>query len=56
MELGYSGPYLVVNHVVWQLRRREYSQWASYFGEYTLTGFTFPNSLPAGYFGEIERR
>jgi hypothetical protein len=50
VELGYSGPFLVVNHVVWQLRRREYSQWANYFGEYTLTGFTFPNSLPPSYF------
>lgn len=56
VELGYSGPFLVVNHVVWQLRRREYSQWASYFGEYTLSGFTFPNTLPPGYFGESERR
>jgi hypothetical protein len=50
VELGYQGPFLVVNHVVWQLRRREYSQYATYFGEYTLTGFTFPNKLPAQYF------
>lgn len=50
VELGYSGPFLVVNHVVWQLRRREYSQYANYFGEYTLTGFTFPNTMPPNYF------
>ncbi len=56
VELGYAGPYLVVNHVVWQLRRREYSQYANYFGEYTLTGFTFPNTLPAGYFGTAAQR
>ncbi|MFN2450096.1 MAG: hypothetical protein ABR508_09995, partial [Candidatus Baltobacteraceae bacterium] len=26
VELGYAGPYLVVNHVVWDLRHKEYSQ------------------------------
>lgn len=52
VELGYSGPFLVVNHVVWQLRRREFSQYANYFGEYTLSGFSFPNSLPADYFSD----
>ncbi len=56
VELGYVGPFLVVNHVVWQLRQREFSQYTSYFGEYTLTGFTFPNTLPPAYFGEGERR
>ena len=50
VELGYAGPFLVVNHVVWQLRQREYSQYANYFGEYTLSGFTFPNRLPSNYF------
>ena len=56
VELGYSGPFLVVNHVVWQLRRREFSQYANYFGEYTLSGFTFPNSLPAEYFSDELQR
>jgi hypothetical protein len=56
VELGYSGPFLVVNHVVWQLRRREFSQYANYFGEYTLSGFEFPNTLPADYFGAESQR
>jgi len=51
VELGYAGPYLVVNHVVWAYRRPEYSQWTDYFGEYTLSGFAFPPSLPQEYFG-----
>ncbi len=51
VELGYSGPYLVVNHVVWSYRRHEYSQSSDYFGEYTLSGYTFPQALPASYFG-----
>lgn len=50
VELGYAGPYLVVNHVVWSYSRHEYSQTAKYFGEYTLSGYTFPTALPAAYF------
>ena len=50
VELGYTGPYLVVNHVVWSYRRHEYSQVSSYFGEYMLTGYSFPQSVPAGLF------
>lgn len=50
VELEYAGPYLVVDHVVWQYRRREYSQYADYFGEYTLGGFSFPSTLPNSYF------
>jgi hypothetical protein len=42
---------LVVDHVVWQYDRREYSQMSRYFGEYTLSGYRFPGSLPASYFG-----
>lgn len=52
VELGYSGPYLVVDHVVWSYRRHEYSQYVDYFGEYTFSGYTFPASLPASYFGD----
>lgn len=52
VELGYSGPYLVVNHVVWSYSRHEFSQQVNYFGEYTFTGFTFPSELPAAYFGD----
>ena len=52
VELGYSGPYLVVNHVVWSYRRHVFSQYANYFGEYTLGNFSFPDRLPASYFGE----
>lgn len=51
VELAYSGPYLVVSHVVWQYDRREYSQTSRYFAEYTLSGYRFPASLPASYFG-----
>ncbi|HKU67219.1 MAG TPA: hypothetical protein VJP85_05555 [Candidatus Baltobacteraceae bacterium] len=52
VELGYSGPYLVVNHVVWSYDRREFSQQVHYFGEYTFTGYAFPSELPASYFGD----
>jgi hypothetical protein len=52
VELGYWGPYLVVNHVVWSYDQREFSQRVSYFGEYTYSGYSFPNALPASYFGE----
>ncbi|HEY9181477.1 MAG TPA: hypothetical protein VIO32_12220, partial [Candidatus Baltobacteraceae bacterium] len=52
VELGYNGPYLVVNHVVWAYRRHEYSQYVNYFGEYTYSGYSFPASLPASYFGQ----
>jgi hypothetical protein len=50
VELQYAGPYLVVDHVVWAYSRREYSQESKYFAEYTLSGFSFPQSMPAAYF------
>jgi hypothetical protein len=50
VELNYTGPYLLVNHVVWKYRRHEYSQYATYFAEYTLTSYSFPSELPAAYF------
>jgi hypothetical protein len=50
VELGYTGPYLLVNHVVWKYRRREFSQYATYFAEYTLSSYSFPSELPASYF------
>jgi hypothetical protein len=52
VELGYTGPYLVVNHVVWRLSRREFSQHVTYFGEYTYSGYSFPVAMPAWYFGD----
>jgi hypothetical protein len=52
VELSYTGPYLVVDHVVWSYRRHEYSQVSNYFGEYTLTGYSFPGHMPASYFGD----
>ncbi len=52
VDIGYAGPYLVVNHVVWSLRHRQYSQITNYFGEYTLSNYDFPQSLPASYFVE----
>jgi hypothetical protein len=52
VELGYTGPYLLVNHVVWKYRRREFSQYATYFAEYTLTSYSFPSELPSSYFSQ----
>lgn len=52
VELSYTGPYLLVRHVVWQYRRKEYSQYATYFAEYTLSSFSFPDRLPAAYFAQ----
>lgn len=52
VELGYTGPYLLVNHVVWKYRRREFSQYATYFAEYTLSSYSFPSELPASYFAQ----
>ena len=50
VELSYFGPYLLVDHVVWQYRFREFSQYAAYFAEYTLHDYAFPSRLPAAYF------
>lgn len=52
VELGYTGPYLVVNHVVWSYSRHEFSQYVNYFGEYTFDGYAFPDALPASYFAD----
>ncbi len=52
VELGYVGPYLLVNHVVWKCRRHEFSQYATYFAEYTMNAFSFPAELPASYFAQ----
>jgi hypothetical protein len=52
VELSYFGPYLLVDHVVWQFKRHEFSQYASYFGEYTLNDYAFPSRLPASYFAQ----
>ena len=56
VELEYAGPYLVVDHVVWSYQRREFSQASNFFGEYTLSGFTFPQTLPGSYFGDAQQR
>ncbi|HLI96442.1 MAG TPA: hypothetical protein VKT72_10190 [Candidatus Baltobacteraceae bacterium] len=50
VELGYTGPYLLVNHVVWSYRLHQYSQYADYFGEYTYGDYAFPSTLPSSYF------
>ncbi len=52
VELGYTGPYLLVNHVVWKYDERQYSQRAQYFGEYTFSDYAFPAMLPASYFSD----
>lgn len=52
VELGYSGRYLVVNHVVWKYNRHQFSQYVDYFGEYTYSGYSFPSSLPASVFAD----
>ncbi|MBV9270116.1 MAG: hypothetical protein JO165_03420, partial [Candidatus Eremiobacteraeota bacterium] len=56
VELGYSGPYLMVNHVVWKYRNYEYSQWDDYFGEYYFSDFHFPDKLPAETFAQATGR
>lgn len=56
VELSYSGPYLMVNHVVWAYRDREYSQWDDYFGEYYLSGFQFPPQLSNAIFASAGNR
>ena len=50
VELGYEGPYLVVHHVVWDMYHKQYSQNVHFFGEYTMSNFTFPGLLPVAYF------
>ncbi|HEY8314380.1 MAG TPA: hypothetical protein VIG51_09430 [Candidatus Baltobacteraceae bacterium] len=52
VELRYAGPYLVVDHVTWKYRLREYSQYDNLFGEYYFTGFDFPPSLPDSLFAQ----
>ena len=52
VELRYIDSHLVVNHVVWSYRLREYSQYINYFGEYVFDGFGFPKSLPDSYFAD----
>jgi hypothetical protein len=53
IELGYHGGYLVVDHVTWSYDRRTEGQPTQYFGEYTLTDFSFPKELPASYFAGV---
>lgn len=56
VELAYRGPYLVVDHVVWQYTRREYGQSSTYFGEYHLSGFEFPRNLPPALFEDVSKQ
>lgn len=55
IELTYSGPYLVVDHVTWRYRQRVYSQEADYTAEYSFSGFAFPRELPSSYFASISQ-
>lgn len=50
VELERQGAYLVVDHVTWKYRLREYTQYSEFFGEYYYSSFQFPRALPAGYF------
>ncbi len=52
VELADVGGYLVVNHVTWHYRLREYDQFSNLFGEYYLTGFQFPQQLPGTIFSD----
>lgn len=52
VEFARFGAYVLVDHVIWTYRRREFSQYAMYFAEYTYGGFSFPAQLPASYFAE----
>lgn len=54
VELGYIDKHLVVNHVVWSYRFRQYSQYIDYFGEYVFEGFAFPKTLPQSYFADVD--
>lgn len=50
VEVGYQDGYLVVQHVVWDLHFKEYSQSSHYFGEYTFSNYAFPPKAPADFF------
>ncbi|MBC5815901.1 MAG: hypothetical protein GIW97_05095 [Candidatus Eremiobacteraeota bacterium] len=50
VELAPYDNYVVVNHVTWKFNFREYSQTATFFGEYYYHGFEFPKVVPAGFF------
>lgn len=50
IELGQTGPYILVDHVTWKFVMREYAQWSNVLGEYYLSNFSFPQSVPASYF------
>ena len=50
VEMVYAGPYLVVDHVTWDYRLRQYSQYDRLFGEYYFSDFDFPKSLPPSLF------
>ena len=50
VEMAYAGPYLVVDHVTWHYRLRQYSQYDRLFGEYYFSDFDFPKSMPAALF------
>ncbi len=56
VELKYVGPYLVVDHVVWEYHRREYSQSANFFGEYTLGGYRLSADAAGIVFQRSRRR
>lgn len=53
IQLGYDGPYLVVQHVASQFTRREYTQSSHYVGDYVFSDFAFPKDLPDRYFFSV---
>lgn len=51
IELSQTGPYILVDHITWKCVVHEFSQWSNVFGEYYLSNFSFPPSVPKSYFG-----
>jgi hypothetical protein len=50
VELAPYEQYVVVNHITWRYSFREFSQTASFFGEYYYSSFGFPKEVPPGFF------
>jgi hypothetical protein len=50
IELHSEGSYLVVDHVTWEYEMKFFSQYSDLFGEYFLSDFAFPKSLPSSLF------
>ena len=50
IELKKIDAYVVIDHVTWKYRLREFAQYSDFFGEYYYSGFQFPDALPATFF------